>query len=282
MTEIIKVELFRIKRSVLFWVMFGIIVALPILAACTQLSIVGVTDTIIDAANGSDSDLGASYYGDNLTISFLNGIAQYSSNAAILALITAAIVLSHEFSDGTIRNILLANRSRAELYFGYLITTVIISMAFLLGNFASVMIVVAPIFGFGELSAGQAVSACFTSLALGIIAILFVSSCMCMFLFAMRKQWAAILMPLLICFAAPVLIGFIIGLVVMRMAVRGETEALASLANNLRWVPFVGISEYNCTNIDGVIVGMHVLYFAVFIAMFVVIGFFTFRKADLK
>ena len=50
----------------------------------------------------------------------------------------------------------------------------------------------------------------------------------------------------------------------------------------LRWIPFINMSQYNPANIDGVIVGMNILYMSVFTAVFVVSGYFTFKKADLK
>ena len=283
MLDIIKVQLFRLKKSVLFWVIFAIIVALPILATALELSVIGITDTATGPATNPDlSGMDTMFGENNLTISFLNSIAQNSSNVAVLSIIAAAIILSHEFTDGTIRNILLANKTRGELYFGYLITSIIISLTFLVGSFVPVMIIVAPIFGFGDVTAGTAVSACFTSLALGIVAILFVSSCMCMFLFVARKQWAAILFPLLICFAVPVVIGFIVGLISATMIVKGQITSVEALTNGIRWIPFVGIEFYNCTDIDGVVVGMNILYLAIFTAIFITIGYFVFKKSDLK
>lgn len=280
MTEIIKVELFRIKKSVLFWVMFAITAALPILSAVMVASLIGMIDGIAGAAGNEGVGISAweMIRNEGLTVTLLNALPQIGSNMAVLSVITSAIVLSKEFGDGTTRNILLANKTRGELYFGYLITAIIIAVSFLIGSFATTMIVVAPLFGFGELTAGQAASACLCSFALGIVAVLFMETCMCMFLFATRRQWAAILFPLLICMFVPSLLVALATLIMTTAALKGQNVSMDSL----RFVPFVGQSMYDASKIDGVTVGMNILYMAVFIAMFVVIGFFTFRKADLK
>lgn len=281
MTDIIKVELFRIKKSVLFWVMLAITAALPILSAVMVASLIGVVGGIGGAVG--EPDVGITAWElirqQGLTTASFQAWAQISSNVAVLAVITSAVVLSGEFNDGTMRNVVLANKTRTEMYFGYLIVSLIMALSFLAANFATTMIVVAPIFGFGGMDAGQAVSACLTSLAMGILAILFMESCMCMFLFATRKQWITILIPLVICMAVPGVLTFLISLIVATMAVKGQNVSLTEV---LRWVPFSGISLYNPANIDGVTVGMNILYMALFTAMFVVIGYFAFRKADLK
>ena len=281
MTDIIKVELFRIKKSVLSWVMLAITAALPILSAVMVASLIGVVGGIGGAVG--EPDVGITAWElirqQGLTTASFQAWAQISSNVAVLAVITSAVVLSGEFNDGTMRNVVLANKTRTEMYFGYLIVSLIMALSFLAANFATTMIVVAPIFGFGGMDAGQAVSACLTSLAMGILAILFMESCMCMFLFATRKQWITILIPLVICMAVPGVLTFLISLIVATMAVKGQNVSLTEV---LRWVPFSGISLYNPANIDGVTVGMNILYMALFTAMFVVIGYFAFRKADLK
>lgn len=280
MLSIIKVELFRLKKSVLFWVMFAITVALPLLAAIIVASLIGMIDSIAGAAG--NEGVGASAWeiirNEGLTISLLSSLPQIGSNMAVLSVITSSVVLSKEFSDGTTRNILLANKTRGELYFSYVITSIIISAAFLVGSFASTMIIVAPIFGFGGLSAGKVISGCLCSFAMGIFAILFMQTCMCMFLFATRKMWAAILFPLLICIFVPSTLATITTLIIATMVLKGQYVSEGSL----RFVPFLGQSMYNAADIDGVLVGMNILYMALFTAMFVAIGYFTFKKADLK
>jgi len=271
MIEIIKVELFRLKKSTLFWVMFALTLASPVLSILLWVT---VSASITDST-GNLSEIIRSING---TITLLQEMPQVASDAALWALIATAVVLSKEFVDGTMRNVVLANKSRAELYFGYLLTSFAVAVMYLLSFFAVVLIIAAPIFGFGEISAAKATSACFCSLALGIFAVAFVESCVCMFMFGVRKQWAAILLPILVILFGPAIFTTIVGIVSAVLAVKGE----ALSPDAIRWVPFANMQNYNPANIDGVIVGMNILYLAVFITVFVVSGYYTFKKADLK
>lgn len=278
MINIIKLELFRIKKSALFWVMLGISIALPILSAVLISALIG----LIQAISDSIGDMGITAWDliskEGLTVTLLGSLPQIASDVAIISIIATSVILCKEFSDGTMRNVLLANKTRAELYFGHLISAATISLFFLAGNFASIMIVVAPIFGFNKLAAGQVVTACLCSLAQGVLVMLFVSSCMCMFMFCVRKQWAAILFPLLICMFVPNLLTTLVTIIATVMAVGGQVIS----TDALRFVPFVGAAMYDASNIDGAVVGMNILYLAIFTTVFVVAGYYTFKKADLK
>lgn len=271
MLDIIKVQLFRLKKSVLFWVMLGVTAAMPVLGALFTLTATG----LVDSAGGGLGELLTSM---GLTTQYLTGMGQLTSWALIFSLITTAIVLSTEFVDGTVRNILLANKTRGELYFSYLITSLIVAVTYLLGYFVALLLVVAPIFGFDGMEAGKAISACLCSLAMGFAGLVFIQTCMCMFLFVIRKQWAAILLPLLICMFVPGIILAFATLIMTTSAIKGLPVSL----DDLRWIPLANSLLYNAAEIDGVTIGMNILYLMVFSAVFVVAGYFTFKKADLK
>lgn len=278
MIDIIKLELFRIKKSVLFWVMLGLSFLLPILSAVLLSAIIGIIQSISDSVGSLDISAWDLIVNQGLTASLLSALPQIASDVAIISVIATSVILCKEFSDGTMRNVLLANKTRAELYFGHLISAVIISLSFLAGNFVSIMIVIAPIFGFNNLAAGQAATACLCSLAQGLLVMLFVSSCVCMFMFGVRKQWAAVLFPLLICMVVPNLLTTVVTIIGTVMTVGGQVMS----TDALRFVPFVGGALYNAADVDGVVVGMNILYLSVFTAVFVVAGYYTFKKADLK
>lgn len=275
MIDIIKVELFRLKKSILFWVMLGLTAAIPLFGAISSLTVSG----IVDEASGGLGDLLRQI---GLTNEYLSSAAQLSSWSAIFALITSAVVLSTEFTDGTMRNVVLANKSRAELYFAYLITSLIVAAAYFAAYFAVVLLIVAPIFGFSGLTAGEAVSACLCSFALGIVALVFVETCMCMCLFAIRKQWAAILIPLLISIFVPVLVTTFASLILTAKALKGQISSPDEISLIMRWIPFANTLLYNPADLDSATIGMSVLYTLLFSAAFVVLGYFVFKKADLK
>ncbi|MDE7454378.1 MAG: ABC transporter permease [Clostridia bacterium] len=274
MIDIIKVEFFRLKKSKLFWAML-------IVSAATPLLII-LMSVFLAALVGSMENLPVQItdilHSMGITNSLLASMGSVSSDVALWCIIATAVVLSKEFVDGTMRNVILANKSRTQLYFAYLITSLIVAASYLTAFFAVTLIVAAPIFGFGDVSTGTAATACLCSYALGLIAIIFTETCVCMFVFAVRKQWAAILFPILIWFFAPTVFTVIVNLISTALSFQGNAVALEVI----RWIPFVNMGEYDPTNIDGVIVGMNILYMAIFTAVFVVSGYYTFKKADLK
>lgn len=271
MLNIIKVELFRLKKSVIFWVMFGIAAASPIITIFLNL----IVFAVLPDMGGNPLEMLKSA---GVTASLLAEMGQVSGDASLWAMIASAVVLSKEFVDGTMRNVMLANKSRKELFFAYLFTSLIVAGACMLAYFAVTLVVAAPIFGFDGMNASTAVTASMSSLAMGLFAMAFAQTCMCMFVFGVRKQWAAILFPLLLCLFGPTIFTSVVEVVTMVLAARGQTVS----PDAMRWVPFVNATNFDPANIDGAIVGMNALYMAIFTAVFVVSGYYTFKKADLK
>lgn len=272
MINIIKVELFRLKKSKLFWIMLGLSMASPFISMALALL---MSSIILDIVGGSFNILGTA----GMTSGLLSGLTQVAGDTALWALITSAVVLSKEFGDGTMRNVVLANKSRAELFFGYLITAMIVGLTYLTATFAVILVIVAPIFSFDGMNALQGVTAFLSSYALGALAIAFVETCVCMFLFAVRKTWATILLPIIICLFVPSIFTSFLTIVTTIKGVAGEGVN----PNLTKWIPFVNMSSlYDPTNIDGIVAGSNVIYLAAFITMFILIGYYTFKKADLK
>ena len=273
MIDIIKVEFYRLKKSTLFWVMLGVSAATPIITVLLNVFLIAFMGMVDQSTNLMEflRDAG-------MTSALLQQMSTSLNDLSLWPLIATAVILSKEFTDGTMRNVILANKSRTELYFGYLITAMIVAVSYFVAFLAVTLIVIAPIFGFQDADAGKVVSAIFCSLGLGIIATAFIETCVCMFLFGVRKQWATILFPILIWYAPLMLINILVT-VLTSLAEAGQIASVEFL----RWIPFCNMQyNYNPLNPDGTVVGMHILYMAVFIAAFTCIGYFTFKKADLK
>lgn len=276
MINILRVEFFRLKKSKLFWIMLGVTAALPIISALATTLLLSLLDFIMGEGNmGSLVDI---MRASNTTSSVLSGLGTVGYGATLFPLITAAVVLSKEFADGTMRNAILANKKRSELYFAYLIIALIVGVAYMLAFIVVTLVIIAPIFGFGGLSAGKIASAIFCSLALGICSILFAQSSVCMFLFGVRKQWATILFPLLIVMLVPDIFNTIIIILSTGMGINGQTISNTTIS----WLPFVNAQLYDAGAINGSYVGRIAMYYLLFAAIFNVIGYFTFDKADLK
>ena len=273
MLSILRTELFRLKKSTMFWVMLGVCFGLPILGLFIILVSVSAVKNAQTTVNIWEvlKEMG-------VMETSLSEYASLLSDYTLLSIICSAIFLSKEFSDGTVRNVLLANKKRGELYFSYMLIALLIGTAFLTASFLSLMIFYAPVFGFGALSSGEAATACLCSYALGLVSVLFCQTCVTMFLFAVRKQGATIAFPLLICIFAPVLMEILYGVYVASQAIVGNmpSETLAS------WLPFLNATLYKANSIDGGLVGKIMLYYLIFTGIFVGAGYGAFSKADLK
>lgn len=269
MIDIIKVELFRLVKGKAFWIMLGIAAACPILLI--------LLNAFAAIGYGVEGNIIALLRGAGITTVLLQYTTMINNDVVLLAVIASSVILSREFSDGTMRNVVLANKSRAALYFAYFITAMIVAVAYLAAFYAATLIIVAPIFGFNA-SAAKATTAVFSSFGLGVIALIFMESAVCMFLFGTRKQWATILFPLLIWFLVPTIISQVLETVSTALADNGQALSLAAQ----RWIPFVNMQYSDPINIDGAIAGINVMYLSVFTAVFTVSGYYTFKKADLK
>lgn len=277
MINILRVEFFRLKKSKLFWILLGVTAALPILSAILLTVFFSILESIFEGGGEMISAL-EMLRASGTTGSILSELASIAGDAALFSLITVGVVLSKEFTDGTMRNVILANKKRKELYFAYFIVAVVVGLTYMLAYMLTALIIVAPIFGFGDLTAGQIASAIFCSLALGVCSVLFVQSCVCMFLFAVRKQWATILFPILIIVFAPSIFNTLVTLLTLGLAFQGQTLSPVAIS----WIPFANAAQFNASAIDGGLVGKIALYYLLFAAVFTVSGYFTFEKADLK
>lgn len=267
MINILQTELYRLKKSALFWTLLGVCAGLPLLGLLFEISVAATTEGMWEILGELE-----------ITNSSLSGLASLMSNPALFALICISIFLSREFSGGTIRNMLISNKSRTEIYFCFLTVALSVSVAYLLASFASIMIFNATVFGFGNLNAGQAVAACFTSLAMGVISIVLVTTMMCMFLFVSRKLSHTLAWPLVICLFAPQILALVIELLSLARILAGGEFTFAELS----WIPLYNISLYDASAIDGTLIGKIAMYNIPLSALFVYLGWMSFQKADLK
>lgn len=130
MINVLRLEFFRLKKSKLFWILLGVTAVLPIITALVSSVIL----SIIDAVTSSGAGMGnlAEQFRSSVTTSILSSLGMVGYGATLLPLITASVVLSKEFADGTMRNAILANKKRYELYFSYLIIALTVGATYML------------------------------------------------------------------------------------------------------------------------------------------------------
>lgn len=199
-----------------------------------------------------------------------------------------SIFLCKEFSDGTVRNTLLSNKSRAELYWAYALTAGIIGGSFLVAYFVSALLALGIPFGFGTATFAQGLTSCLTSLMLGILSLVFVISCVLMFMFATGKQASAIILPMLVMALLPSIISSAVELVsgliytLQMLGQNGSVDVPFDFVMDESWIPLHNATLFDASNLDGALIGKIAMYYLLFSALFIFLGRLAAVKRDLK
>ena len=126
MKDLLKADFYRIIKSVTFYVLLGICVALPLI---TVLMVFGINKGFIVMSQAQDPEAPTfSLFTGKLLISGIYGL---SSNAGLIIPIFLAIFVGGDISNGLLRNKILVGKSRAQIYFSHLIVTIALGVAFI-------------------------------------------------------------------------------------------------------------------------------------------------------
>ena len=271
MINILQTEFFRLKKSKLFWALLGVTAALPLISALVSLAVNYFAMDVFQE-QGIELSFGEMIRNSNMFGQGLSSVTSLTGDT-FLALICTSIFLCKEFSSGTFHNMLLANKSRLQLYLSYMTVAVVIGAAYLGVSFVSTFVFWAAIFGFGSLSATTVITACLIALAMGLVSTIFVQTMMCMFMFGTRKMAVTIVCPLVISIIVPSL--------VLSFVQSFTTLGLMTDAD-LSWMPMYNTSLLLVTAPDAALVGKILMYNIPLSVLFGFMGWVTFRKADLK
>ena len=270
MIQILQTEFFRLKKSALFWSLFCVVAVLPLFSVLINLLYARLLDTV---DIGVEFDSAMEYIKSlNITGAALSALPSLSGDS-LFALICTSIFLSKEFTGGTFRNMLLANRSRRDIYLSFMIVAVTIGATYMGVNYVSTLLFNGIMFGFGTMSATSAITACIVAPALALVSVIFLQCIMCLFLFGTRKLAVSLACPLVICILAP---SFIVSFVEVFAAFGKITET------DMSWIPLYNLNLLNLTAIDGALIGKILLYLVPLGALFGFLGWITFQKADLQ
>lgn len=270
MKEILKVELFRLKKSVAFWVCFGLCAGLPLLGFLLTIGINFMFSDIVDI-----DVLLRQYSAEGGAFLFLTDYIVYASDCNILALICTAVLLCGEFRHGTVRNMILANKSRKQIYLAFFVMSLIVGTVLLLTSFTVSLVLFGTTFGFGNLAAPKALTNVLLFLLMGISSMVCVQTMVCMFMFGTRKTSLTLLFPLLITIMLPSLVSQIVTGVLAAVRDPAVVQKVAYFIPFYNW-------DLDVLTPSMVNVGMILLYNVVFAAIFFVSSFFSFQKVDLK
>ena len=276
MLSVVKSLLFRLKKSKLFWILLGVCVLLPVLSALLNTVILEIAEQIAGMPLGGGLEM--------LTYMSISELANISSDVNLMVLLCVSIFLCKEFVDGTIRNTLLSNKSRSAVYGAYGIVSLIIGGAYLMANFASSLLVLGIPFGFGDVTAAQAITSCACSLVLGVCSLLFVVSCVLMFMFATGKQAPSIVLPLLIALLLPSFISVAVEIAayIISLMQANSDGAVSFTTDFYTWIPFYNALLFDATKVEGHLVAKIAGYYTVFSGLFVLVGIRAANRRDLK
>lgn len=277
MIDVLSTQLYRLKRSKLFWWMFGVCAVLPLIGMLFTTLLVGVLENVAQSEGVSIWE-GLRMQGGMLTLTAISGFARLSSNPALFSVICSSIFLSGEFSGGAIRNMVLANKNRTQIFLSFFSISLIIGFSYLAVAFVSTITFYGMVLGFGGLTVSQTLGGIFATLFLAMISVAFAQACVCMFLFVTRKTGGTVAFPILVIILAPSIVATIVESVLATKLLTGQEIALESLS----WVPLYNMQMFNAAEVDGAIVGQIVLYNVPIAALFAFFGWLAISKADLK
>ena len=277
MLNVLQTQLFRLKKSKLFWAMFIVCAVLPVIGMIFTSAILDFFERMLE---GMDSDVVATLRseGGEMTLNAFGSLASLSSDAALFSAICSSIFLSGEFSGGAIRNMVIANKSRTQIFLSFLSIALIIGFSYLGVAYLSTLVCYGAAIGFGGVTVSDAISGCFVSLFLGVLSIALVQACVVMFLFCTRKTGATVAFPLLIIIIAPSIISTVVDLVTGMKILVGQEVSLTAT----NWIPIYNMSLFDAVDVDGALVGSIALYNVPLAALLAFFGWFAISKVDLK
>lgn len=274
MMEILSSLLYRLKRNKLFYILLGVSFLLTLLSYGLLAALVDLAET--DLASLAEG-LGGLGFGSS-PLHFMTDGLNPSANLYLLAIISICIFLCKEFSNGTMRNVILANKSRTQMYFAYYLIAFLMCLCFLLLNLVETGVIYGLSFGFGELTASQIASGILVIIALSVCTSLFVVSAIIFFLFVTRKTGATVVLSILVASLLPSLVITIAQFAGLFAMIEGD------IVNDyaISWVPFYQLSLFDPTAINPKYAAHIAIDMLGLSAIFGSLGYVIFRKANLK
>lgn len=163
MGNLMKCEFKRLRRSVFFWIITGFCVIWPILTALFYRAILTITFTD-GGITFEDIELPKEvlrYLTWMISVSFITELPKFSA-------LFACIHIGREYSDGIVRNKIIAGHSRTKIFFSYVLTQLAVN------TFFCVVYIGAAVFGLWSSGLGVDTNGgeMFIRLAVGIVVFL--------------------------------------------------------------------------------------------------------------
>lgn len=276
MSNIVSAELFRLFKTKWFK---KLMIAFSIVAAAIVAIAFAVIAFVIGLYGAGSEEMVWQGYAPTASLLLLRNFGSTGTICTVFTLIAVAVFTCKELSERTVSYALVAGKSRAQIFFAYLLVGGIIGAIFFTINALFTGIGVFVMCGLGQVAAADVISAYVTSFVIGLFATAYCVCCVVMFAFATQSQGATIMLPLVLCMFVPSGIGTIVTIAQSIATVNGYMLS----AETLSWIPFYNEQIFepfapNCwTEMLKVI-----LYSAVLAGGFVGLGYVAAKKAEIK
>jgi len=264
MSKVLNTLLFRLKKSKILWVLLALTVAMALLD-------VGLLK-LLPLIAGSGSDMVATLLGGDAFATTFSTLARTDSYSAMFVVFFVALFVGTDFSEGTLRNVLLSNKSRLQIYLAYLIVSVGCCIAFVFAQAAVYVVALALMGEFAKYTLVQALTGIFYSIGLGVLSCLVMAATTLLVLVGTKKRVLAVILPL----AGTMVLATVFEVVVLVAQVQGMAVGA------LQWIPFAQQMFFNAGANNGALLGKILLVNGLLAAGEGVLGYFVFAKAQLK
>ncbi|MEG2014256.1 MAG: hypothetical protein RR086_00850 [Clostridia bacterium] len=276
MVALLKEGFLRVIHSKWFRIILIVNVSICVFLLLTIYGLADMLKEIINTTGG-----GIPGFGDENIISlfslqaFIKAIGALGSVELTLVTIGIAKFICDDFSDGTIRNKILAGKERAQIYLSN--TIVSITLFFVMGLSSLVIYLTLGnlLMGFNG-SFGEVLSEITATMGLQLVISLFWISLVIMVSMLTRKASTTLIVVLLIEFLLPGILSFLLSIV----SLGGTSNWASEVLNN--WIPFGQSSSLMLWPIQNSLAYKVLLVNIPLIGIFNVWGFVAFNKADIK
>lgn len=263
MISIIDSLLYKLFRSKMLYVLLIIACLLPILTGLMiQLGI-----TLIGDLSGIG---GISIDAITNPLLILGSRVTCSSDYNFLIIIGVALLIGKEFSEGTIRNTIVSGKSRTQIFFAYVVVSIVLVLTVITPSYLVDIGTNAVLFDMQQhpnLLQGMLVT-----YGLVILVNILVAIVTLMFATLFKKTSSSIINSILLF----VLIGGILEFVASMLTMQGLNITTIS------WIPLVQYLTYNASHLDGNIIGRIILITTGLIVIFGGLGLWRLNKTDIK
>lgn len=266
MGKLLKADLYRILKSKLFLIVAIIAVALPLLTALIYFGI----DKALAIGSSAMPDLP-----DGLGLSTRGLISEsfvLSSNMGLILPIFITIFIAMDISNGTLRNKIIAGRSRTSIYFSHLISSCAVSGVLILVNVLLFMAFSCLIFGgYGVPLDGAEILRIVFFLVTGVFTFFFSASISTAITLTLKSSAPSVIIS--------TLAGMLLGIV---------SSLVHTLDPELNKLWFCLIPTYTNTSFlasgtfTAASFGLGILSYLIFGGAFTVAGWYLFRQKDIK